>query len=229
MVAGGGNELAGQQQGEGPAHATNPPPRTAPPSPQGPSGPAQRGRKTLNRPTPPADNEGMRTTRHPALRWTALTLAGLAAFRLLLRPRLLRWGATPAEARRKMPGDTLIPRPHVVATRAITVAAEPQDLWPLLPTLAAQDAEVVQEKPFHTLVMAVRGFYVTVTWAMELREQHDGTRLVVRQRILCRPGVLGLIYLLLSDTADFFTVREQLTTVKALAEGKPHRAALAVP
>src|SRR5690606_42013695 len=51
--------------------------------PPSPSGPAQRGRKTLNDPRSPADNEGMRTTRHPALRWTALTLAGLAAFRLL--------------------------------------------------------------------------------------------------------------------------------------------------
>lgn len=163
------------------------------------------------------------------MRWTVLTLAGLAAFRLLVRPRLLRWGATAGEARAPMPGDAVIPRPHVIATRAVTIAAAPEDVWPLLPELAGRGAEVVEEEPGRTLVMAVHAFHVTVTWAVELREQDGHTRLVLRQRILCRPGVLGLIYLLLSDTSDFLAVRGQLAAVKALAEGKPHRAAIAVP
>jgi hypothetical protein len=160
----------------------------------------------------------------------ALAIAGLAALRLLVRPRLLTWGATPGEARGAMPGDDVVPRPHVVATRAVTVEAAPADIWPLLPALAGEDAAVVEEVPGRSLVMAVHAFHVSVTWAMELRERDGHTRLVVRERILCRPGLLGLIYRVLSDIGDFFPVRRRLAAIKAAAEGtKPVRAPVAVP
>jgi hypothetical protein len=42
----------------------------------------------------------------------------------------LRWGATDAEAAAAMPGDALIPNPSFAATRAITIAAPPEDEWP---------------------------------------------------------------------------------------------------
>jgi hypothetical protein len=44
----------------------------------------------------------------------------------------LTWGATPAEAAAPMPGDALLPRAQYRATRAITVDAPPERVWPWL-------------------------------------------------------------------------------------------------
>ena len=43
-----------------------------------------------------------------------------------------RWGATPEELDRAMPGDALIPDPTSGATGAITVNAPHEDIWPWL-------------------------------------------------------------------------------------------------
>src|SRR5664280_1913633 len=43
-----------------------------------------------------------------------------------------RWGTTAAEAAQTMPGDDLIPAAAFTATRAITIAAPPKDVWPWL-------------------------------------------------------------------------------------------------
>ena len=48
----------------------------------------------------------------------------------LYRRRHLRWGATDAEAAGAMPGDDLVPISHFTATRAITIAAPPEAVWP---------------------------------------------------------------------------------------------------
>ena len=50
----------------------------------------------------------------------------------LHRSRHLHWGATPAETRASLPGDQLIPHAQFSATRAITIAAPPQAVWPWL-------------------------------------------------------------------------------------------------
>jgi hypothetical protein len=42
----------------------------------------------------------------------------------------LRWGATNAEVAAAMPGDELISTPSFAATRAITIAAPPEQVWP---------------------------------------------------------------------------------------------------
>jgi hypothetical protein len=42
----------------------------------------------------------------------------------------LRWGATDAEVASRMPGDELVPAPSFNATRAITIAAPPEQVWP---------------------------------------------------------------------------------------------------
>ena len=42
----------------------------------------------------------------------------------------LRWGATDAEVVSAMPGDEIVPEPSFIATRAITIAAPPEDVWP---------------------------------------------------------------------------------------------------
>jgi hypothetical protein len=67
---------------------------------------------------------------------TTLLLLGLAtaaawAFREY-RTWHLRWGASEEEQRRPMPGDGERFRSSFTATRAITVAAPPEDVWPWL-------------------------------------------------------------------------------------------------
>jgi hypothetical protein len=44
----------------------------------------------------------------------------------------LRWGATDEEARRTLPGDRLVGRADFVATRAVTIDAPPEAVWPWL-------------------------------------------------------------------------------------------------
>lgn len=44
----------------------------------------------------------------------------------------LSWGATQAEASGPMPGDDLLARAHFVATRAVSIAAPPDRVWPWL-------------------------------------------------------------------------------------------------
>jgi hypothetical protein len=49
-----------------------------------------------------------------------------------VRPRLARWGATADEVASAMPGDDEVPDPQPAATRAVTVGAPPEAMWPWL-------------------------------------------------------------------------------------------------
>jgi hypothetical protein len=51
-------------------------------------------------------------------------------YRLLLRRRILNWGATDAEANARLPGDELLEEADGVATRAITIDAPASAVWP---------------------------------------------------------------------------------------------------
>lgn len=59
----------------------------------------------------------------------------LAAYVLLVRNWHLRWGATHDEVVATLPGDVLLAGPDLVATRAVTIAAEAGDVWPWLAQL----------------------------------------------------------------------------------------------
>ena len=59
----------------------------------------------------------------------------LFLFAPLYRRRHLRWGASDAEAEGPMPGDELVPDPSFNATRAVTIDAPPQAVWPWLAQL----------------------------------------------------------------------------------------------
>ena len=61
----------------------------------------------------------------------ALGLLG-ASYPLFWRDRLLRWGATPDEVASNLPGDELLPDAHLVTTKAITIHAPPDRVWPWL-------------------------------------------------------------------------------------------------
>jgi hypothetical protein len=50
----------------------------------------------------------------------------------LLRSWYNRWGATDVEVRQPLPGDELVPSPMLGYTRAITIQAPPERVWPWL-------------------------------------------------------------------------------------------------
>jgi hypothetical protein len=77
--------------------------------------------------------------RTPPPRRTSRLTNGLAAagataalYGLAICPWQRRWGTTRAEARRPLPGDALVPRPDYETTRAITIEAPPEAVWPWL-------------------------------------------------------------------------------------------------
>jgi hypothetical protein len=78
------------------------------------------------------DSKVMHRTARIAV-WGAVAGAGLlAACARLVRPWALRWGATEEEAARPLPGDEVVAKADFVATRAITIDAPPDQVWPWL-------------------------------------------------------------------------------------------------
>jgi hypothetical protein len=62
-------------------------------------------------------------------------LAGIGAvlfYKLVAQPWHLHWGAMPEEIARKMPGDEVIVSPDYVSTRAVTIHAKPEHVYPWL-------------------------------------------------------------------------------------------------
>lgn len=55
-----------------------------------------------------------------------------AMYWLGIRPRQLHWGATAAELEMALPEDGIVAHPVFDATRAITIAAPPEAIWPWL-------------------------------------------------------------------------------------------------
>jgi hypothetical protein len=56
----------------------------------------------------------------------------LTYYTLAVRPWLLRWGATAEEASTLLPGDDLVPEARYATTRALTVRASAESIWPWL-------------------------------------------------------------------------------------------------
>lgn len=55
-----------------------------------------------------------------------------AAYAFVIRPWMLRWGSTVDERGRRLPGDDLAPDATYVTTRAVTIKASAQAIWPWL-------------------------------------------------------------------------------------------------
>jgi hypothetical protein len=72
---------------------------------------------------------GHRVAGKRALRGAGLTFLAFGYVRLA-RPRMARWGATDSELAGAMPGDGEVPEPQFVVTRAVTIAAPPEAVWP---------------------------------------------------------------------------------------------------
>jgi hypothetical protein len=67
-------------------------------------------------------------------------MALIGAYLLLIRPWHLTWGATDEEIRRPMPGDGIHANPSFNGTRAVTVEAGPEHIWPWLVQMGYRQA-----------------------------------------------------------------------------------------
>jgi hypothetical protein len=88
---------------------------------------------TAHRRTP--SRQRQRSGRLPAV------VAGLsvaAAYWFPVRHWFSRWGTTPEELARVMPGDALIPNSTEMSMQAVTVNAPPEDIWPWLVQIGYQ-------------------------------------------------------------------------------------------
>lgn len=69
----------------------------------------------------------------PLWLWAAIVVAGiLVLYVRVFRPWQLAWGASAEEVAGALPGDDVVAKPTFNATRAITIAASPEQIWPWL-------------------------------------------------------------------------------------------------
>ena len=80
-----------------------------------------------------------------------LGVVALAAYLGVIRPWTQRWGATPDEIDAVLPGDELVARPGLSMTRAVTIDAPVEQVWPWL-------AQIGQD----------RGGFYSYTWLENL-------------------------------------------------------------
>ena len=99
----------------------------------------------MSRPTTLAAPSMDRPAEHGSAGRLALVLDALTAIPWfvtapLVRPWHLRWGATAKEVHGPMPGDEVVPRAQFNATRAVTVDAPPEGVWPWIVQLGYRRA-----------------------------------------------------------------------------------------
>jgi len=62
-------------------------------------------------------------------------VVGVAGYALIVRPRLLRWGTAQEEPDQPLAGDDLLARTDLSSTRAITIRAPANRVWPWIAQL----------------------------------------------------------------------------------------------
>src|SRR5512139_1483627 len=91
------------------------------------------------RPQPAAQRPSNRAAQpeHDRVMLRKLIVAGMVSSAVVayvrwLRPKQMHWGASEWDTERPLPGDELVVSPHWNATRAVTIAAKPSEIWPWL-------------------------------------------------------------------------------------------------
>jgi len=84
-------------------------------------------------------------------------LAGLAVLAVLvtiaLMPWIDRWGATKDEIAASFSGDELVPSPRITYTRALTVNASPEKIYPWIVQLGAEKGGMYSYEGFETNIL----------------------------------------------------------------------------
>lgn len=118
---------------------------------------------------------------------TRAAIAGAAATGGLLLGRRVthRWGATPEEHVHALPGDELVADPAIVSTRAVTIAAEPEEVWAWLVQIGQDRGGMYSYDRLENLI----GLDIHSTDRLRDEWQHPN---VGDRVVLVTPGQLGM-------------------------------------
>ncbi len=144
-----------------------------------------------------------------------------SAYGVVMRPWHLRWGATDEEVGRAMPLDDLVVEPNFFTTRAVTIAAGPDEVWPFVNDLSSLPAGTtirhVEEKKWIAFVPPEP--VAEATWVVLLEPKEPGmTRLIARNRAHFGSTLTSIFRYLLVDPGQFLIERNWLIGIKARAE-----------
>jgi hypothetical protein len=146
-------------------------------------------------------------------------VAVTVAYAGFLRPMQLRWGSTDVERTRPMPGDRVIGDASFVATRAVTIDAPRERVWPLIEQMGRRERYFVKGFEANRYMLWLTRSVPRLSWCWELHPVGTRqTRLVTRVRFR-HPWLSSEIFgALLADVRNGFTVRDAMLDVKAQAE-----------
>ncbi len=137
----------------------------------------------------------------------------------IARPVGMRWGATDVEVARPMPGDRVVGSADFVATRAVTVEAPRELVWPWIVQMGQRDARFVKGFEANRYMLWLTRSAPRLTWCWQLEEVGAGrTRLVTRVRFRHSWLTKAALGSLTADFGDILTVRRAMLDVKARAE-----------
>jgi hypothetical protein len=147
------------------------------------------------------------------------TVAYAVLYVAYLRPLQMRWGATGVEVAKPLPGDKVVGNATFVATRAVTVEAPPEQVWPLIVRMGTAERRFVKGFEANRYMLWLTRTPPRLTWCWELAAAGQGrTRLVTRVRF-SHGWLTPMAFRALSeDVRNFYTVRKALMDVKAGAE-----------
>jgi hypothetical protein len=148
------------------------------------------------------------------------TVACLVLYLAFLRPMQMRWGATDTEIARPLPGDKVVGNATFVATRAMTIEATPEQIWPLIVRMGTAERHFVKGFEANRYMLWLTRTAPRLTWCWTLSPAGPGrTRVVTRVRFYHGWMSPAAWRVLAADVGNFYAVRRALMEVKAGAEG----------
>jgi hypothetical protein len=146
-------------------------------------------------------------------------VATLVAYVAFVRPAQMHWGATDSEAALPLPGDRVVGNATFVATRAVTVEAPPERVWPLILEMGAAERRFVKGFEANRYMLWLTRSAPRLTWCWTLAPAGPNrTRVVTRVRFHHAWLSPAAVRVLLADLGNFYVVRNALLSVKAGAE-----------
>jgi len=146
-------------------------------------------------------------------------VACLVLYLAFLRPTQMKWGATDAEIARSLPGDKVVGNATFVATRALTVDAPPDQVWPWIVRLGAAERRFVKGFEVNRYMLWLSRTTPRLTWCWTLAPAGPGrTRVVTRVRFHHAWLSPAAFRVLAADLGNFHAVRKALLDVKSAAE-----------
>jgi hypothetical protein len=146
-------------------------------------------------------------------------VACLVVYFAFLRPTQMRWGATDVEVERPLPGDRVVGNATFIATRAVTIEAPPDQVWPWIVKMGTAERQFVKGFEANRYMLWLTRSAPRLTWCWTLSPVGPTrTRVVTRVRFHHTWLSPAAFRVLAADLGNFFTVRKALIEVKAAAE-----------